>query len=411
MNIQFPQLVLNYAELLPYFVSALVVTLLVTPLVGKLAYKIGALDIPASLAGRGERNLEKRISSKITARLGGLGMVIGILSVLALSPEVNFSQWGVVLGLIILTVVGILDDTVDLPPAYQFVAQFAAAACVVFGGSTFNTISIAGEFNQILNLGSTDINILGFIHTFIFPADLVAIFWIVAMINFVNWVGGVDGLNGGVSAIAAAAFLLIAMQIGKPELAALIAVHLGAILGVLPFNYYPSKIFYGFGESINGYLLAVFAISGEIKFAGSVIILGLPLLDALWVAWTRIHHRSKETKNIFQLVAATLRSDRNHLHHRLLDLGYSWKSVLFIEMGIMSGFALFAFYISGFSISALQFMLALVAMMLILGGISFARYRAKRLQSEIEAREAARPKIEVKVANQEDKSLEDRYAY
>jgi UDP-GlcNAc:undecaprenyl-phosphate GlcNAc-1-phosphate transferase len=399
MNIQFPQLILNYAELLPYFLLSFLITLLLVPLVGKLARHVGAMDMPKSMAGRTDRNLEKRINTKITARPGGLAMVIAILAVLFLSPQANLMHWGILAGLLVLTVVGMLDDTYDLPPSYQFAAQFIAAALVVIGGSSITTISIGGEFIQSLNWWSTPIGVLGLNYTFIFPADIVTIFWIVAMINFINWAGGVDGLNGGLSGVAATTFLLIAMQTGRLEIAILIAVHLGGILGVLPFNYNPSKIFYGFGETINGYLLAVYAIAGNTKFAGAIIILGLPLLDALFVIITRMRKRSKETHSIVSILTAPLRSDRNHLHHRLLDLGYSWKAVLLIEVIIMSAFATFAFYISGFSIGALQLMIAFIGMLIILTVISVARNRVRKIKEAQAELMLNRPKVEVKVVD------------
>lgn len=411
--IQFPQLVLNYAQLLPYALLAFLVTVIMVPLVGKLAYRIGAIDKPKELAARSERNLDKRISTKVTARLGGLAMVIGFLFVMGISPAVNFNSFGIIAGLIVLTVVGILDDTYDLAPKYQFAAQFLAAALVVIGGNTINSISIAGEFNAFLNLFSLPINLGDFFtYTFIFPADLVTIFWIVAMINFVNWVGGVDGLNGSVSAVAALAFLLIAMQTGQLGLAILIATHLGSILGVLPFNYFPSKIFYGFGDSINGFLLAVYAISGDIKFAGSIIILGLPLVDAVWVAFNRMRKQWKIDRNWKLLLAAPLKSDRSHLHHRLLDIGYSWKSVLLIEVIIMSGFATLAFYLSGFSIGALQVMIAMIGMLVILTIITLARNRAKRIKEAQAEYLANLPKVEVKVVESSKKDDdEERFVY
>lgn len=411
--IQFPQLVLNYVQLIPYALLAFLVTLLVVPLVGKLAYRIGAIDRPRSLAGRNERNLEKRISTKVTARPGGLAMVIGILFVVALSPAVNFGNWGVIAGILVLTVVGLIDDTYDLPPSYQFISQIVAASLVVIAGSSINSISIAGEFAQNLNAFSIPLN-LGplFTYTFVFPAHIITVIWIVAMINFVNWASGIDALNGGISAVAALAFLLIAMQTGQLGLAILIATHLGSILGVLPFNYYPSKIFYGLGESVNGFLLAVYAISGEIKFAGAIIVLGLPLVDAAWVALNRIKTQAYSTRNLKDLIKATLKSDRSHLHHRLLELGYSWKGVLLIEVIIMSAFATFAFYMSGFSITALQVMVAVIGILAILAIVSFARNRAKRLLDEEAQVQARQPRVQVRViqASQEDKD-EDKFIY
>lgn len=401
-------LVITYSQILPYFGLALIISLLATPLVGRLAERIGAMDLPASLRKKTEDS-GTRINTKVTARLGGLSIVIAIAIVLFLSDRIGFSSlstsmafnsWGIWLGVFILTLAGIYDDSRDMPAWAQFLAQFVAAILVVISGVKLDDVVIGNEFIQSFDP---------------LVAKGIIVFWIVAMINFVNWASGIDALHGALTSVAGATLLLIAMQNGNPVLATIIAVHLGANLGVLPYNYHPSKIFYGFGESINGFLLAVFAISGDVKFATSLVILGLPLIDAIWVAVNRMRRKMKETKNPIKILVSPMKGDKTHLHHRLLELGYSWKTVVLFELIIMITFSIAAFYFSGFSIQSRTIQLALTALGLvfIFIVINVARNRVKdqKLRDKLAGMEEPTVQLKILDASAKDDEPEEKYIY
>ncbi len=411
-------LIVTYSEIFSYAFWAFLISLIATPLVGRLAKWIGALDLPANMRKPGEDS-STRINTKVTARLGGLSIVIAIGIVLLLSEQLGFSglssamgfnSWGIWGGVLILTLAGIYDDARDLSPFGQLISQFAAAILVVasvyVSGGNIDSVLIGNEF--IASLGPL-------------VGQILIILWIVAIMNFVNWASGIDALHGGLTSVALLTLLFIAMSNGNPFLATLIAIHLGANLGVLPFNYYPSKIFYGFGESINGFLLAVFAISGEVKFATSLVILGLPLVDALWVAFNRIRRKAKETRSPLKLLAAPMKGDKTHLHHRLLELGYSWKTVVLIELLIMSVFAIAAFFYSGFSLESLTVQLALSGsgLIIIFIIINVARTRVRKQQLEAQLRGEHVPTVKVKMAvpkesgqnGEDDDNLEEKFIY
>lgn len=404
-------ILITYSEIFTYAFFAFLVSLLATPLVGKLANYIGAMDLPAKMRKAGEDS-NTRINSKVTARLGGLSIVIAMGSILLLSERFGFSglsaamdfnSWGIWAGILVLTIAGIYDDARDLNPSAQLITQVVAALLVVASGVNLDSVPIGNEF--IASLGPV-------------VGQFIIVVWIVAMINFVNWASGIDALHGGLTSVASLTLLLLAMGNGNPFLATLIAIHLGANLGVLPFNYYPSKIFYGFGESINGFLLAVFAISGEVKFATSLVILGLPLVDALWVAMNRVRRKAKETRSFKELLAAPMKGDKTHLHHRLLELGYSWKTVVLIELLIMSVFSIAAFFYSGFSLESLTVQLALTAvgLIVIFIVINIARTKVKQQRIEAQIRGEITPTVQVKLAVKhenadENENLEEKYIY
>jgi UDP-GlcNAc:undecaprenyl-phosphate GlcNAc-1-phosphate transferase len=403
----------NYLNILPYFLASLVLALLLTPWMGRLAQRIGAIDLPARMRRAGEES--HRINSKITPRLGGLAIVAAIGIVLlfsqsiglsSLSSNLGFNSWGIWLGVLILTVAGIWDDVRDMPAWMQFIVQFAAAICVVASGVKLDSISVGRDILD--SFGNVQFSFL-VERVWQFPADLIVIFWIVAIMNFVNWASGVDALHGSLTSVSLGALILIAMQNGNPILATLIAVHLGAVLGVLPYNYYPSKIFYGLGESVNGFLIAVFAISGDVKIASSLIILGLPLIDALWVATNRVTRKMQETNNPIAWLAATMKSDKTHLHHRLLELGFSWKTVTFIELGIMSVFAILAFLLSGFDPVGLtlQLSIAFGILIAILIFISIYQKRRKDTVLHLKAMGVTEATVEVKLKSQLEKHDDD----
>lgn len=398
-----PPLIIEYSQLVQYFTIALVITLLSTPIVARVAERLGALDLPAYLRGRGSLGSNQhRINEKITPRLGGLAMVLGLVAAFLFSDPQPQVRWGILLGLGIISVVGILDDIYDLSAKWQFLAYCLAAIAVVISGITITYIQVAGVFID-LNLFSTNIEIGNFIYHMILPGDLIALFWILAIINFVNWASGIDALNGSLTAIADIAMLLVAMRTGNLPLAILISIHLGAVLGVLPYNYPPSKIFYGFGEYINGYLLAVFSILGGAKLATSIIILGLPILDALWVMALRVR-TNPNIKNVLRIVTT---ADRNHLQHRLLDIGYSWKMVLATEVTIMIMLATIAFYLSGFSDEFVGLIASISGLLIIFIFLGFIRSYVNREKQKQHETEKLIPKVEVKV----NQPREEKYKY
>jgi UDP-N-acetylmuramyl pentapeptide phosphotransferase/UDP-N-acetylglucosamine-1-phosphate transferase len=148
---------------------------------------------------------------------------------------------------------------------------------------------------------------------YLIPSFLFAIFWIVLMINSMNWIDGVDGLSGGVSLIGALTIFLLSLkpEVNQPPVAIIAMALSGAILGFLIFNFYPSKI-----------------LSGT---SGSMLVMAIPIIDAVWVMAERI----KSGNSIFK-------SDNRHLHHKLLDLGWSQKKIALFFFSVTVFIALIA---------------------------------------------------------------------
>ncbi|MEK7461384.1 MAG: MraY family glycosyltransferase [Patescibacteria group bacterium] len=268
-------------------------------------------------------------------RLGGLIIAvifwIAIAIVLLFDPSrLEFSRatvWGIdrnlfglLLGSVILVTVGVLDDLFDLKPSWKLLGQLGAAAMVPLFGIEVQRLTnpLGGPY---LELSAA------------FDAA-IAIGWIVLTINVMNFLDGLDGLATGVGSVAllTLASLAVAPFVGQPALAFLLLILLAASLGFLPSNWHPAKIFLGdSGSQLMGYLLGVAAIISGGKLATAALVLSLPILDALWAVIRRL---------------ATGQSpfvgDREHLHHRLLDLGISQPVVVLILMAVSGIFGLIA---------------------------------------------------------------------
>ena len=293
------------------FIISFVFTFASTPLVRRLAFKIGAIDVPKD---------KRRVHKKPTPRIGGIAMVFGFAVAALCFAEPSRQMLGLMLGLLIIFVMGVIDDCKELGAKLKFVIQIIAALVVIFVGN----IKISVFTNP--NLFSDN-------PYWILPTWLsvtVTVLWIVFITNAVNFIDGLDGLAAGVSAIMSVSLVFIAVRAGEYTTAVLGIALMGSCFGFLPFNFNPAKIFMGdSGSTFLGFMLATLSIQGVFKsyavisFAVPLLILGLPLFDASFAMIRRILSGQSPMK-----------ADRGHLHHRLIDMGFSQKQTVFILYAI-----------------------------------------------------------------------------
>lgn len=309
MPIQLPSVGLAAAALL---VAALV-ALITTPVVRSLAVRMGAVDVPKD--GR-------RMHDHPIPRMGGLAIFFGfILSVLifqTLTPALR----GMLLGSVIIVVLGILDDIYALPALPKFLVQIVAALVAVLEGNRIEFLSNPNIFSKepFWELGWLSIPI--------------SVLWIVAITNSVNLIDGLDGLACGVSTISSMTLLVIALIVSEPDVAILMAALAGACIGFLPYNLNPAKIFMGdTGSTFLGFILATVSIQGLFKFYAIIsfavpfLMLGLPIFDTCFAILRRVAKGQ-----------SPMSPDRGHIHHRLIDMGFSQKqavAVLYIISAIL----------------------------------------------------------------------------
>ncbi|HEY7831743.1 MAG TPA: MraY family glycosyltransferase [Solirubrobacteraceae bacterium] len=284
------------------FLTAAVVTALLTPLTMRLARAVGAVDVPR----------ERGLSDKATPLLGGLAIFAGVLVAgVAWLPDSGPAGrvWqGVLLGATLITVVGALDDRFDLHPAVKLAGQIVAALVVVHYGVVVHYIT------------------LPFVGRLSFPnaGGAVTVVGLVALMNVVNFSDGVDGLAAGVCTIVAAALAVIAFDLGRAAPGVLAALTAGAALGFLVHNFPPASSFMGdCGSNLLGFLMGCVMVEGSVKttavvsFVLPLILLAVPFLDTTFVVLKRLKYK----KPIYE-------SDSEHFHHRMARIGFSSRRTI-----------------------------------------------------------------------------------
>lgn len=301
------------------FVMAFLISFLTTPLAKKIAFKVGAIDKPK----------DRGVHTKPMPRMGGIAIVLGfMITLLVITPFVPLLNWkqffGVSAGATIIFVLGFFDDVHDLNAKLKLVFQIIAALLVTSSGIKIQFVSWPFFENTLLSL-----------QPFATP---ITVIWIVGVTNAVNLIDGLDGLAAGVSSIASICLMALSIHSGHPLAVLLTATLAGSCLGFLPYNFSPATIFMGdTGSTFLGFILAVTSILGLLKsytFATifiAVLVLGLPIFDTTFA----IVRRYINGKPIME-------ADRGHLHHRLMDKGYSQKQAVVTLYGVSGGFGLAA---------------------------------------------------------------------
>lgn len=295
--------------------SAFAVTYFITPVVAKFAIQFGLIDDPNL------RPHPAHTHKGVIPRAGGAAIFLGVSVASFLFLPIDKILLGILGGGIIIVLIGLWDDKHDLSPYFRFLTNFLAAGVVV--GTGVGVPYITNPFNGVLRLDTWQIAFEFFgPHSILVWADLFAIFWIVWCANMVNWSKGVDGQMPGFVAIAAVtlgilSFKFSAHDISQETVTSLAFITAGAFLGFLPWNFYPQKIMPGYGGgTLAGFLLAVLSILSGGKLGTAILVLAVPMIDAIYT----IGRRAIQGKSPF-------RADRGHLHHRLLDLGWGRRRI------------------------------------------------------------------------------------
>lgn len=215
---------------------------------------------------------------------------------------------GVMLASLFVLVVGAWDDVREVFWKTQLFYQVAISLLVyIFGLRIYAVTNPLGGIIEFSSSWGVIISVA------------LVIFWIVTIINSLNWLDGIDGLSGGVSFICAMTMVVLSLtpDVNQPPVAILALAVAGSILGFLVFNFYPSIIIAGTsGSMFMGFSLAILAIFAGTKIATAILVLSLPIIDFAWVIGERI----KNKKSIFK-------ADKNHLHYKLMELGWSQRKI------------------------------------------------------------------------------------
>jgi UDP-GlcNAc:undecaprenyl-phosphate GlcNAc-1-phosphate transferase len=337
---------------LPYvgvFLATALITFLATPVVRWLASRFGAIDRPS----------DRKVHPKPTPTLGGLALWLGILAglwaasvipsfrgVFALSSE----PLGVAIAGTVIVALGAFDDLRGIAAPAKVAGQVLAGGILLLFGV------------QLVYFWFPGLGVLSLSPDLAVPLTLL---WVLGMVNALNLIDGLDGLAAGVAAIAAGAFFVYAFQAADssfavdpggagPSPAGLFSMLVvGAAIGFLPYNFNPARIFMGdSGSMLLGLVLAAATVSGVGRtdvptnpdFAALAIPVMIPLL-VLAVPFTdvvlAVIRRLRRGRAVF-------RPDKEHIHHRLLEIGHSHRTavlLMYLWSALLAGSALAITYV------------------------------------------------------------------
>lgn len=323
-----------------------------TPLVKLLAKKIGAMDIPKD---------DRRMHHDPIPRMGGLAIFLGFLISVLIFQKLQLGNelQGILLGAVIIVILGVLDDILTLRALPKFLVQIVAAVIVVIYGC---------RIDHFMGWALPD-----------WLSYPVSVIWIVAITNAINFIDGLDGLAAGVSAISAGTMLVVALLLVPDPTAMICAVLLaalvGACVGFIPYNFNPATIFMGdTGSTFLGFMLASISIFGLFKtyavisFAVPFLVLGLPIFDICFAVIRRVAHGQ-----------SPMHADRGHVHHRLIDMGFSQKQAVAISYLLSAILGLSAVVLTDRGeVQAMIFLIAVIVVGAIGVGLIFGTHHTKK---------------------------------
>ncbi|HEY7782321.1 MAG TPA: MraY family glycosyltransferase [Ktedonobacterales bacterium] len=267
----------------------------------------------------------RRVHTRPVPRLGGIAIFVAFLTVALIFFRPNGAAdarvfAGLIAAGVLVVAAMAYDDVRGMPPWAKLGTQTLAALVVMFPGAEGTLIAVIHNPLVAADQGRAFLPL--------WVAVPFTWFWVVGMMNTVNWLDGSDGLAGGVVAIAATVMAVISAVLGQPGPALLCAILAGAVIGFLPLNWHPARIFMGdSGAMFLGLALAVLANFGGAKLATMLLLMALPILDTARVIARRARHGH-----------SPLRFDRSHLHHRLLAGGFTQRQIALLFYGITAAF-------------------------------------------------------------------------
>ncbi|MCX6740535.1 MAG: MraY family glycosyltransferase [Candidatus Parcubacteria bacterium] len=354
------------------FILTFLLSAVLTWLTIKIAWKLNILDYPTS---------ERKIHKKPIPLLGGVAVFLSftiILVILTFASNYILGGFidlkniiGILLAGLIIIIGGILEDKYKLIPRQQIIFPIIAAIIIVAAGIGIS--SIRNPFGGLISFNNWQYILFwyqGIPYKLTLMADLFTFIWLMGMMYTTKLLDGLDGLVSGVTVIGSLIICAVALSIKIDQTnTALIALILaGAFAGFLVFNFNPAKIFLGeSGSLFAGLMLGVLAIISGSKVATALLIMGIPILDVVWVIARRLFSKNK-----------IVNADRKHLHHRLLDIGLSQRQAVLLLYLITIIFGSFTLFFETFG--KLLVLIALAVFMIILAIILVRLYQKREEQ-------------------------------
>lgn len=325
------------------FLSTFILSIILTPVFKKIALRFNIVDKPV--------NHDKKLHHKPIPYLGGVAvflcfnLVLLFLTFFTDLITYDFIELKNIIGIVIAGSVimfgGIIDDKYDLKPKYQIIFPVLAALIIVMSGIGIDHIK--NPFGGEIRFDQYEIILFwwqGTAYKITILADLFTFIWLLGMMYTTKILDGLDGLVSGITVIGSVIIFIIALSVivAQPNTALLALILAGAYAGFLIFNFNPAKIFLGEGGSLfAGLILGVLAIISGSKVATTLLIMGIPILDVGWAIGRRLF----TGKSPFS-------GDAQHLHHRLLNVGFSHKQAVIFLYCLTALFGASALFLQSF---------------------------------------------------------------
>lgn len=258
----------------------------------------------------------------IIPRGGGLPLYLAFIIISLLFVSLNKLYIGIIIASTLTIIIGLLDDYYDISPYFRFGINLLISGIVI--GFGLGIPFISNPFGGVIRLDvwRVTFNLFGTTHSILPLADLIALIWLTWITNMVNWSKGVDGQMPGFVAVAALFLGLlsqrfIAHDVSTTNVLFFAVIVSGVFIGFLPFNFFPQQIMPGYGGgALAGFWLGVLSILSFGKIGTFVLVLAVPMIDALYTLIRRIKNG-----------VSPFKADRGHLHHRLMELGWGKRRI------------------------------------------------------------------------------------
>ena len=372
----------KYLKYLPLFAIGAISSLILTPIVGYIANKYDITYKPGvKRLGKEYDNKEKAMHEGITPSLGGLAITIPVILAILLFFRLDSFSIPLLVSILILVIGATLDDVFNLPAKTQLLYQLLASIVLAFSIIDLTNLSI---INLPLDAFTWEFSVLGLQQSFVFPGDLIMIFWIVACINAFKWTAGSPGIIEGNSIIIFLLIFIIGTRFESVFSSTISILITGGMIIFFVFALPPQKIMTGSaGKSVYGFLICLLSLVAEAKLSTSLILLIVPLLDFAYVIIKR--YLTYKPKSFTELMKI---NGPDHFHHQLIKLGLTRTQVVLVEIAITLFLGSFAILTAG----AVRYFVIVLVIALGIAILVYTNIRASKKQIKEEKEESPESK-------------------
>lgn len=372
----------KYLNFLPIFILGVIISLILTPLIGKLALKYDITYKPGiKRKGKDFDNQMKALHEGVTPALGGLAITVPAFIAILLFFRIDSFTLPILVALFILIVGSALDDIFNLPAKTQFIYQFLAGGIIAFSIINLTSLSI---FNIQLDAYTWNFSLFGLKQSLVLPGDIFLMIWIVLCINAFKWTAGSPGIIETNSLVIFLLIFIIGIRFTSIFSTTISILLAGGLSAFLIFALPPQKIMTGSaGKTVYGFLICILSIITDAKLSTTIILLAFPIIDFIYVIVKRyITYKPKSFKELLKI------NGPDHFHHQLIRLGFNRIQIVLIEMAI----TLFLGSLAILTTGALTYFILIFVISVSVGIVVYINIKASKKQEKVEKEESPESK-------------------